>query len=273
MTKLDLPALAQEMLSALDQARLVTPPTERWPGLDFVSAYIVAAELTSLRRARGEQPIGRKIGYTNRNIWPQYHVHQPIWGHVYRHTVQYASNNAARLSLTDMVAPRIEPEIAFKLREPLSSGETDPASALQSIDWIARTFEIVDCHYADWEFRGPDSVIDFSHHAALIIGTPQEVRSIDIEELVSTLRDCQVSLTKDGHLADTGVGANALGHPALALIHLAGVIASQPDADPLRPGEIITTGTLTAALPVQSGETWCTETQGLGLAPLTVQFD
>ena len=272
MAQLSVSALAQELLTALDHATMVVPPTERYPDIDFPIAYRIATEETRLRQKRGEQPVGRKIGYTNRNIWAQYNVHQPIWGHVYAHTVHHARDNAAEQSLARMVAPRVEPEIAFKLRAPLSPGCADPAVVLRSVEWVARTFEIVDCHYADWKFTGPDSVIDFSHHAALIVGEPCEIAESDIPHLVSALRHCRVTLFKDGTLADSGVGSNALGHPALALALLAGVVASQPEAAPLEAGEIVTTGTLTAALPIKSGETWRTETGGLPLPPLTVRF-
>ncbi|MEX1254119.1 MAG: fumarylacetoacetate hydrolase family protein [Dehalococcoidia bacterium] len=278
MAQLDVPALAREMLDALDGAALVTPPSQRWPDLDFPTAYEVAREATRLRQARGEQPAGRKIGYTNRRIWPQYNVHQPIWDHVYAHTLHHARDGSATLSLSRMVAPRIEPEIAFKLRAPPPTGCQDPALVLESIEWVARTFEIVDCHYADWQFAGPDSVIDFSHHAALVVGEPLAVTPDDIQSLVDALRDCRVTLAKDGEVVDTGTGANALGHPALALAHLAEVLASplaapQPEAPPLGAGEVITTGTLTAALPVAPGETWRTDTEGLDLPPLTVRFE
>jgi len=35
---------------------------------------------------------------------------------------------------------------------------------------------------------------------------------------------------------------------------------------------VITTGTLTAALPIVAGETWTSEISGLPVAPLTVTF-
>jgi 2-oxo-3-hexenedioate decarboxylase len=272
MPQPDVLALAHEMLDALANASLVVPPAERYPDIDFPTAYRVAAEETRLRQKRGEQPVGRKIGYTNRNIWAQYNVHQPIWGHVYAHTVHHPRDNAAEMSLARMVAPRIEPEIAFKLRSPLPARSADPEVVLRSVEWVARTFEIVDCHYADWKFSGPDSVIDFSHHAALIVGEPREVAERDIPHLVSALRDCRVMLFKDDALADSGVGSNALDHPALALALLANLVDSQPEAVPVEAGEIVTTGTLTAALPVRPGETWRTETGGLPLPPLTVRF-
>jgi len=272
MDTANIKSLAREMLAALDGASLVTPPSHRYPELAFADAYTVAAEESRLRRERGEQPVGRKIGYTNRNIWAQYNMSQPIWDHVYDGTVHYASGGSSTLSIAGMVAPRIEPEIAFRLRRPVPARCDDPVVVLESVEWVARSFEIVDCHYSDWKFAGPDSVIDFGHHAALIIGEPHEVRVAEITSLVDALRDCRVTLFRDAELVDDGVGSNALGHPALALAYLAEVVASQPDAPALTRGEVITTGTLTAAMPVRAGETWRTETDGLPFPPLTVTF-
>ena len=76
----------------------------------------------------------------------------------------------------------------------------------------------------------------------------------------------------NGQIRDRGVGSNALEHPALALAFLADMLATQPEFDPLAAGEIVTTGTLTAALPVKPGETWASEFSGLALDPLTLTF-
>ena len=66
-------------------------------------------------------------------------------------------------------------------------------------------------------------------------------------------------------MADRGVGANALGHPASALAHLASVLANQPQFEPLAAGEIVTTGTLTAAMPIEPGEQWSSQYAGCRL--------
>ena len=72
---------------------------------------------------------------------------------------------------------------------------------------------------------------------------------------------------------DRGQGSNALDHPALALGFLADILAKQPMFDPLAAGEIITTGTLTNALPIQAGETWQSRYEGLpGVEGLTLRF-
>ncbi len=47
----------------------------------------------------------------------------------------------------------------------------------------------------------------------------------------------------------------------------------QPQFEPLAAGEVITTGTLTAALPVRPGETWSSGYEGLpGVTGLTLAF-
>jgi 2-oxo-3-hexenedioate decarboxylase len=79
-------------------------------------------------------------------------------------------------------------------------------------------------------------------------------------------------LSRNGELRDRGVGANALGHPAAALAHLAAVLATQPQFEPLAAGEIVTTGTLTAALPIAAGERWASDYSGLPVTGLELSL-
>jgi 2-oxo-3-hexenedioate decarboxylase len=80
-------------------------------------------------------------------------------------------------------------------------------------------------------------------------------------------------LKSDGAVIDRGLGANVLGSPLAALGYLVELLARQPEAPPLAPGEIVTTGVITDAHPVSSGETWSTELAGLPLAGITVRFE
>src|SRR5262249_46552538 len=164
----------------------------------------VAAEIVSVRRQRGEKTIGRKIGFTNRNIWPQYSATAPIWAHVYDGTVQYATSDRAVVSLQGSVQPRLEPAIAFKLNAALPLGD-DPARLLAAVEWMAPSFEIVDCHFADWKFSPSESAADFSFHWRLILGTPCPIHTAQIPTLVAQLHDCRVVLSRNGEEADRGV--------------------------------------------------------------------
>lgn len=266
-------SVAQELLYALDEGRTVPLITAREPAFNWDDAYAVSAELIRLRRARGEKPVGRKIGFTNRNIWPQYGATSPIWHPVYDRTVVYADNGNASLSLAASCQPLIEPEIAFKLRAPVPVNCKDPATILQSIEWYAPSFEIVCCHFAGWKCTPAEFAADYSLHWRLVVGTPVAVNAANISALANQLHDCRVSLSKNGDVMDRGTGSNALDHPALAMAFLADILATQPAFDPLTAGEIITTGTLTAALPIASGETWQSRYEGLpGVQGLTLKF-
>ncbi len=260
-----------ELMDALDQGTVIPSITGRNPHFDWDAAYRVAGEIVRMRRRRGEKTVGRKIGFTNRNIWAEYGATAPIWAHVYDHTVQFAVGDRAAVSLKGSVQPRLEPEIAFMLKSPLLPGVSDPARILEAVEWLAPSFEIVDCHFADWKFGPADSAADFSFHWRLIVGTPQPLQAAEIHALANQLRDCRVTLARDGKTMDQGVGANALGHPASALAHLAGLLLRQPQFEPLAAGEVITTGTLTAAMPIRPGEIWSSSYEGLpGVKGLTL---
>ena len=79
--------IAGELLDALDRAESVESIAGRYPAFGWEDAYRIGAALCDLRCARGERPIGRKIGFTNRSIWADYGATAPIWGPVYDGTV------------------------------------------------------------------------------------------------------------------------------------------------------------------------------------------
>ncbi len=47
-------------------------------------------------------------------------------------------------------------------------------------EWLAPSFEIVDCHFAEWKFKPADSAADFSFHWRLVAGTPRFIRGADL---------------------------------------------------------------------------------------------
>ena len=260
---MDAKAIARELLAALDEGQFLPSIGEYDPGFGWDEAYEVAAAVDALRRARGEKPVGRKIGFTNRKIWDEYGATSPIWAHVYDDTLIRAPDGAATVPLAGSAQPRLEPEIAFGLKAALGPDRREPAQILEAIEWYAPSFEIVCCHFPAWKFKPADSAADFSFHWRLIVGAPVAVRREDIAALTLQLRDCQVALRRNEMVLARGVGANALDHPALALAFLVDMLARQPQFDTLAAGEIITTGTLTAAMPIKAGETWSSSYAGL----------
>lgn len=264
---------AAELLTAWDEGRIIPSIAAREAKFDWDDAYEVSAEIIRLRRARSEKTVGRKIGFTNRNIWPQYGATSPIWHPVYDRTLTRAVDGKATLSLAKSSQPLIEPEIAFKLRAAPPVNCQDPVQMLRTIEWYAPSFEIVCCHFADWKCTPAEFAADFSLHWHLVVGTPVAVDEKNLPALARQLGECQITLSRDGNIMDRGKGANALDHPCLALAFLANIVAKQPAFDALHAGEIITTGTLTNALPIKAGETWQSRYEGLpGVEGIALSF-
>jgi 2-keto-4-pentenoate hydratase len=261
--------VANEVISLHETPREVSPFTNRFPGLTNEDAYEIARSLHEHRLAAGWRVVGRKIGFSNRTIWPLYGIREPMWGLVYDQTLIHADDNRCTVSLAGLVNPRIEPEVCFGLKAspPRSS---DPQRLLEAIDWVGHSVEIVQCHYPGWKFQLPDCIIDNALHARLVVGARFKLQALP--GLVERLPEIEAVLKRNEVDIDRGVGANVLGSPLLALSHLVDVLAKQPDAPPLQPGEIVTTGVITDAHPVTAGETWRTEISGLPLHGLTVSF-
>lgn len=264
--------IAGRLIAAYDGATCVEPITASRPDFSVEEAYAVLAEIEGRRQREGWRPVGRKIGFTNRTIWDRYGVWQPMWAHVWAHTVHAAEDGKARLPLAGFVQPRLEPEVVFRLKAPLGPTE-DALDVLSAVEWIAPGFEIVQSHFPDWKFRAPDCTAAFGLHGALVVGTPVAVTEANRAALAERLPVFTATLSQDGRVIDRGTGANVLDSPALALATLTRVLAGQPQMPPLAAGEIVTTGTLTDAWPVAAGETWTSDYGDLGIAGLTLRFD
>lgn len=268
----DLDAIADNLIAAFDSATLLDPITAARPDFTVAEAYEVLALIEARRRARGWRPVGRKIGFTNRTIWPRYGVYRPMWAHTWAHTVHAAPDGRATLPLAGLLEPRLEPEVVFHLKAPLAPTE-DALEVLSAVDWIAPGFEIVQSPFPGWKFQAPDCTAACGLHGALIVGAPFAVTGSNRDALAEKLPAFEATLSRDNTAMDRGIGANVLDSPALALATLSRVLAEQPQFPPLAAGETVTTGTLTDAWSVAPGETWSSDYGDLGLAGLTVTFE
>ena len=260
---------ARAILEAADRAVCLERPagdasTRSAPALDLPAAEALQAEVVALRRARGERPIGFKIGFTNRSIWPLYGVYHPIWAPVYDTTVTFLQGTDGQLALARFVQPRLEPEIVFGLRE--SPASSDPGAVFACVDWVAHGFEIVQSAWPDWKFTAAEAVAVQSLHGALLVG-PRQPRACLPDR--SALERFTLSLGCDGTLVATGSGDLVLGSPLLALCHLVSELSLRGVSLPA--GAIVTTGTLTDAQPLKPGQRWESALAGLPLPGLTLQ--
>jgi 2-keto-4-pentenoate hydratase len=151
-----------------------------------------------------------------------------------------------KVPTADLIKPRIEGELAFVLKEDLQGPGVTLTEVIRCSEGVIPALEIIDSRIVDWKIKLADTVADNASSARIVLGgmiTP--LNALD-------LRTVGMILEKNGEVAATAAGAAVLGHPAQAVAWLANKLAVY--AIPLRQGEVVLSGSLTAAVPVGSGD-------------------
>lgn len=245
---------AERLDQAAAQARAVAQIDE---ALTLDEAYAVQAASIARRLARGERRTGMKMGFTSRAKMVQMGVADMIWG---RLTDAMAEVDGAPVSLRRFVHARVEPELAFLLRKPLS-GVVSLPEALDAVAAIAPALEIIDSRYENFRFTHVDVVADNASSSGYVIG-PWCDPSTDFSNLGLVLQI-------DGRDRQIGSTAGILGHPLRSLVAAARL--SGASGEPLQAGWVVLAGGATAAEALAPGQHVRLEMQGLGRAEFTTE--
>ena len=264
-------AIAQELIDAYEGGDLLPEPLSSREGFDLETAYAVEAELARRRRAAGHTVVGRKVAFANPAVWPKLNLQTVAWGSMYDDTVQQA-NELDVTPVPFVYAPKLEPEVVFKLKGPVTGNPTDAVAVMNAVEWISLGYEIVDCPFPEWQFQPSDLVAAFGFHSGLVLGPPALVNAANAPTLAKQLSEFKLKLFKNGTFIEEGGGRNVMRNPALCVGELAAAIARSPWAEPLQPGELIRTGALTTPMLIAPGETWRAEAEGIDLAPLVMKL-
>lgn len=273
MSPNEIESLARELMSASETGQMVDDPPSERPGFDLDAAYQVEGMLKKFREAAGHKSVGRKVGYANKAMWRILKLETLVWAHMYDDTVHYSDGNSATLSVAHPRSLKIEPEIVFGLKEPVTSeNPPDGAAALAHTDWLAIGFEIIDCPFPEWKFQPGDFVASFGLHAALVVGQKRPVQPESIPELLDELSRFKVRMSKNSAFVEEGSGRNALKNPAACLAELCMAIARRFSDEPLSAGEIVSSGTLTAGHATGTGDEWTVDVEGISLPSLRLRL-
>jgi 2-keto-4-pentenoate hydratase len=272
ISKMDAEILARELLSKYETGQMMAVLPSAHPSFDLNTAYDVESELKRLREAGGHKAVGRKVGYANKAMWRMLKLETLVWAHLYEDTVRHSDTNSATLTLPNRRSLKVEPEIVFGLKNAITSEGLDATAALESTEWLALGFEIIDCPFPEWKFQPSDFVAAFGLHAALVIGERVQVRRDLIGKFVDQLATFKVLVSKNGEFAEEGSGKNSLGSPALCLAELGAAIVRRFPSHPLIAGEIVSSGTLTGGHQTDVGDLWKVEVEGLALPPLELSL-
>ncbi len=236
-----------ERLDTAWRTRTPIPPITESDGLTSVeTAYAIQAHWTNLRLARGEKIVGRKIGLTSKAIQQQLGVNEPDYGTLWQSSFYQAADGRVEIPASEFLQPRIEGEVAFLMGRPLRGPDITLDDVLAATEACALGVEVVASRIADWRIKLVDTIADNASYGGFSLGPwDRRMREADLAALAMTIHH-------DGALAAEGVGAAALGHPAVSTAWLANKLSEFGVS--LEPGDIVISGGITKMLPVKAGD-------------------
>jgi len=247
--------LGDELLAAAAQRRAVAPLTDRVPAITIPDAYAIQERIIEQRIACGDRVVGQKIGLTSKAFQERFGVSEPDYGRLLAST---AYHDGAAVSMSTLIQPMAEGEIAFVLREDLEGPFVTPLDVLRATEAVVPCFEIVDSRIVDWKIKIQDTIADNSSAAAFVLGN-------DLSDPISVdLFSCGMVLERNGEIVAIGAGAASLGSPLIAMAWLANALHAY--GSKLRAGEIVLSGALASPVPVSAGDNLRLTIGGLGTA-------
>jgi 2-oxo-3-hexenedioate decarboxylase len=250
---------ATDLARAANDRTLIEQPSRRDPRLTEAAAYRVQAELYRMRRGAD---VGFKMGLTSVAKMRQMNIDAPICGFL---TAPMIAHDGATIPRSHFVQPRVEAELAFVLRRPLT-GPVTTAEAMDAVGGVAVAIEILDSRYRDFSFALPDVIADNTSASRFVLGS--EVRSPTLLPVGNT----GVVLEINGAPVAVASSAAVLGHPARSLAMLLDLLEQYypPGMRTLPQGAIILTGGITEAFAVDAGDRVRVRADGLGSASFTM---
>jgi 2-oxo-3-hexenedioate decarboxylase len=245
--------LAEHLENCELEARDTSKITDEYPDMDWDDAYAIQDEIRRRKIARGHRIVGMKAGLTSHAKMKQMGVETPCFGFMADY---FALPEGAECKVSELIHPKVEPEIAFVTKHALRGPGCHIGAVLAATDFVMPGIEVIDSRYRDFKFDLKSVIADNTSAARFVVGgMPVAASGID-------LRTVGIVLEKNGEPVAFGAGAAVLGHPAAAIAMLANHLAKRGEVIPA--GSLILSGGITEAVAVKAGDSVCLRVQGMG---------
>lgn len=222
-------------------------------GLSLDDAHRICERNIEKRIKAGEKMAGFKIGFTNLAVREKMGLPDSTYGYLMDSMLLKSGVDVA---MSGLIAPKIECEICFKLKQPLQGKGLSTEQVISATEAVCASFEICDARIKDWKCPYNDFFADNGFSARVVL-SGKWVPAAGFDFLNE-----KVVLTQGGKELAQGTGALAMGHPAKAVAWLAGSLAGRGKG--LEAGQIVMTGTLTPILPIEKSATYVAKFSTLG---------
>ncbi len=257
--------LANELHEAERGGTQIAQFSLRHPEITIEDAYAIQRAWTRRKIAEGRTPIGHKIGLTSRAMQRSSNIDEPDYGLLLDDML---FPDGRDIPIDRFIVPRVEVELAFRLKQPLQGPNCTMFDVLDAVDYIIPAIEIIDARIEQVDRATGmtrkvfDTISDNAANAGLVLGG-RPIRPGDVD-----LRWVSALIYRNGVIEDSGVAAAVLGHPALGPAWLANKL--HPYGETLEAGEIILGGSFTAPVLARAGDTFHVDFGPLGA--ISVRF-
>jgi 2-oxopent-4-enoate/cis-2-oxohex-4-enoate hydratase len=255
MDQATIQTLGDELYHALRTCKTLPPLTTREPDITIEDAYHISQHMVRRRvEDDGERIVGKKIGVTSKPVQEMLGVFQPDFGFL---TDAMVFADGAEIPIAgNLIQPRAEGEIAFRLKRDLAGPGVTEQDVLDATETIMPCFEIVDSRIDDWQIKIQDTVADNASCGVYVLGKNEvDPREFDLPNLKMTI------YKNEEYLAE-GLGSAVQGNPLTAVAWLANTLGEF--GIPFRAGEVILSGSLAPLIPVVAGDAMRLEIDGIG---------
>ena len=249
--------LAEHLDNCQRNAQDTPKITDAHPDMDWDDAYAIQDAILARHLGRGARVIGLKAGLTSHAKMKQMGVETPVFGFL---VDEFSVLEGAEVKVSELIHPKVEPEIAFVLKHALRGPGCHIGAVLAATDFVMPGIEVIDSRYRDFKFDLKSVVADNTSASRFVVGG-QPLRPNELD-----LRTVGVVLEKNGEPVALGAGAAVLGHPAAAIAMLANHLGARGQEIPA--GSLILSGGITEAVAVAAGDNVCLRVQGMGSVSL-----
>jgi 2-keto-4-pentenoate hydratase len=249
---------AQLLYHAQSRGVPIQPLTQTYPNLDVAQAYTVQRINLARHLGHGHLLRGHKIGLTSAAMQELLGVDEPDFGYVLDSMLL---PNGATVPVTAFCAPRVEPEVAFRMAAALRGPGVTAEDVMAATDAVAPALEIVDSRIADWRITLADTIPDNASSGAMVLGDWVPVRD------APPLPDTSATLVVNDSTVGAGPGTAVMGDPAQAVAWLANALAKYDTT--IEAGQFVMSGSYTAASFVVAGNRASATITGLGTVSVT----
>lgn len=242
------------LYTAERNVREIIKITDEYPELTIMEAYELQDGLLARKLAEnGTKTVGVKLGLTSKAKQEMMGVNESIYGYLHDDMLGFEWEP---ITFSELIHPKVEPEIAFLLAEDLQGENVTAEDVLHATKYVAPALEIIDSRYKDFRFTLVDVIADNCSSAKFVVGSKWVLPdAID-------LGNVGMVMSKNGKVEQTGSSAAVLGHPATAIAWAVNELGALGKG--LKKGDIILSGAMSEAIAFRSGDSIIAAFDGLG---------